>query len=574
AFVLGRDGAREEVDGLALEAVGLDRRAVQLDLMLVAAAAGDALEAAFDYSTDLFDRATVRRWARSLGELLAAAAADPGRRVRELPVLTAPERAQILVEWNDTARGEPRAATVHGLGAARAAEVPDAVAVEGVGDDGRPEHVSYRELVRRARGLAGEVRTAGAGPERGVAVLLDGAGDRSVGLVVALLGVLEAGSFYVPVDRELPPARREAMLAAVRPAVEVDGTGWGGVRPCRPEGWRGPGHGEWPNPSPEALAYVLFTSGSTGAPKGIAGPHRAVVRLVVRPGYASLGPDDAVLQLAPLGFDASTFEHWGPLAAGGRLVVPPPGPVSAATLERDLARHRVTCLWLTAGLFHLVSEERPGAFRPLRELLTGGDVLSPDSVRGALAAMTAGSRVIDGYGPTEGTTFTATMALAGPASVSSPVPIGRPLGGTRVHVADRRLRPVPTGAPGELLIGGAGLARGFAGRPGLTAERFVPDPFAGTAGEPGGRLYRSGDLARWGADGLLRFLGRLDAQVKVRGFRVEPEEIEGALRRCPGVREAAVLRRGDALAAFFVPAHEGEAAPDAAALRARLAEEL
>jgi amino acid adenylation domain-containing protein len=571
AFVLGREGARVEVEGLALEAVALDSRSVQLDLMLVAATAGEALEAAFDYSTDLFDRTTVRRWARSLGELLGAGAADPGRRVGELPVLAAAERAQLLVEWNDTAKGEPRAATVHGLVAARAAELPEAVAVEGVTDGGRPVVLSYGELVRRARERAPDLRAAGAGPERGVAVLLDGAGDRSAELVVTLLAVLEAGSYYVPVDRRLPPARREAMLEAVRPAVVVDGRG---VRPGRGPSGRLPSARPSPALPAEALAYVLFTSGSTGAPKGIEVPHRALVRLVDRPGYARLGPDETVLQLAPLAFDASTFEIWGPLAAGGRLVVPAPGPMVPATVERDLARHRVTCLWLTAGLFHLVAEERPGAFHPLRELLAGGDVLAPAAVRRALAAMAGGGRVIDGYGPTEGTTFTATLALADPASVPAPVPIGRPIGGTRVLLADRRLRPAPAGTPGEVLIGGPGLARGYAGRPALTAERFVPDPSAGTAGEPGGRLYRSGDLARWGADGLLRFLGRLDAQVKVRGFRVEPEEVEGALRRCPGVREAAVVRRGETLAAYFLPAGEGEAAPDAAELRARLAEEL
>jgi amino acid adenylation domain-containing protein len=418
--------------------------------------------------------------------------------------------------------------------------------------------------------------------------------ERSPELVVALLAVLEAGSFYVPLDRELPPARRAAMVAVAPPAVVVDdqgslkrpssdhalsevegsaGAGGGSRSPGQaPSEVEGPAGAAAPS-LPDSLAYVLFTSGSTGEPKAIAVPHRAVVRLVARPGYARLGPDDAVLQLAPVSFDASTFEIWGALAAGAGLVVAPPGPVAADRLAGLLARHRVTTLWLTAGLFHLVIDERPGAFAPLRQLLAGGDVLSPERVRRALRSGRSDGQLdwglIDGYGPTEGTTFTCCHSMADADAVASPVPIGRPIGGTRVHLADARLRPVPLGVPGELLIGGSGLARGYHGRPGRTAERFVPDPFSGA---PGARLYRTGDLARWGPDGALRFLGRFDAQVKVRGFRVEPEEVEGVLLDCPGVREAVVARRGDALAAWLVP--EGEERPAVAALRERLAAEL
>jgi amino acid adenylation domain-containing protein len=581
AFVLGRDGARVELGPVTLEAVALEQRAVQLDLMLVAAEAGGALAVALDYATDLFDPTTAGRWARSFGVLLAAAAANPGRRLSELPLLGRAERFQLLAEWNDTAEGRLPAETVHALVAERARRSPDAVALvaddavalvsdEAPGDAGRPRAVSYGELRRRALGLAGRLRRAGAGPERGVAVEL----ERSPELVVALLAVLEAGSFYVPLDRELPPARRAAMVAATRPVVIVDEQG-SLQRPSpgqAPSEVAGPAGAAAPS-LPDSLAYVLFTSGSTGEPKAIAVPHRAVVRLVARPGYARLGPDDAVLQLAPVSFDASTFEIWGALAAGAGLVVAPPGPVAADRLAGLLARHRVTTLWLTAGLFHLVIDERPGAFAPLRQLLAGGDVLSPERVRRALRSGRSDGRsdirLIDGYGPTEGTTFSACHAMADPDAVPSPVPIGRPIGGTRVHLADARLGPVPLGVPGELLIGGSGLARGYHGRPARTAERFVPDPFSG---EPGARLYRTGDLARWGPDGALRFLGRLDAQVKVRGFRVEPEEVEGVLLRCPGVREAVVARRGDALAAWLVP--QGEGRPAVAALRERLAAEL
>jgi acyl-coenzyme A synthetase/AMP-(fatty) acid ligase/acyl carrier protein len=259
----------------------------------------------------------------------------------------------------------------------------------------------------------------------------------------------------------------------------------------------------------------------------------------------AMGPDQTFLQLAPVAFDASTLEIWAPLLNGGRLVLFPGRRASLDEIGEAIARHGVTSLWLTAGLFHQMVDERPQALRPLRQLLAGGDVLSPAHVRGALDAL-PGITLINGYGPTENTTFTACHAVTVANPPDWTVPVGRPIGGTRVYVLDAEFRPVPEGVWGELFAGGDGVARGYLGRPELTAERFVPDP---QGPEPGGRLYRTGDLVRW-RGGLLEFLGRRDGQVKIRGYRVELGEIEAALTGHPAVREAVVVLREERLVAY------------------------
>jgi aspartate racemase len=304
------------------------------------------------------------------------------------------------------------------------------------------------------------------------------------------------------------------------------------------------------------LAYVSYTSGSTGEPKGVEATHRNVVRLV-KSDYVRFGTSETTLHLAPLSFDASTFEIWGALLNGGRLVVAPPRALSAAELGAILDAQRVTTLWLTAGLFERVVEDRIESLRPLRQLLAGGDVLSPEHVRRVREAFPE-LRLLNGYGPTEGTTFTCCHTVERTPPQRS-VPIGKPIANTRVYVLDRRLRPVPVGARGELWIAGDGLARGYRNRPQLTAERFVVHRLSPTLGE---RLYRTGDLARWLSDGTLEFFGRIDDQIKIRGFRVEPGEIEAALARHPDVSDCVVIaiRAVDGaarLAAYVV----GSAAP-------------
>ncbi|HEY0781546.1 MAG TPA: non-ribosomal peptide synthetase, partial [Thermoanaerobaculia bacterium] len=330
---------------------------------------------------------------------------------------------------------------------------------------------------------------------------------------------------------------------------------------------------------PAALAYVLYTSGSTGAPKGVEVSHRAVVRLVREVGYMSYGPGEVFLQLVPMSFDLATFEIWGPLLHGGLLALLPPGPYTLADLYSAVTRHGVTTIWLTSGIFHLAVEEGIAPLGGLRQLVAGGDVLSRPHVERALAAL-PGVDLINGYGPTENTTFSTTHRLRGglPAGEAS-VPIGRPIAASRAYVLDRSLVPLPVACIGELYVGGAGVARGYLGQPALTAERFLPDPFAeDPLGES--RLYRTGDLARWRPDGTLDFLGRIDFQVKVRGIRVEPGEVESALLGHPGVREAVVTAAAEAagghrLVAYYVPdgadgRADGPLAVTSAELRAHL----
>lgn len=317
----------------------------------------------------------------------------------------------------------------------------------------------------------------------------------------------------------------------------------------------------------------MFTSGSTGQPKGVAVPHQAIARLVFGNDYLPFNERQTFLLLAPTAFDASTLELWGPLLHGARLVVYPEEMVTFDALERVLHEHRVSCLWLTSALFNAVVDQRPKALSGVAQVMTGGEALSAGHVRRAYAAL-PGTRITNGYGPTESTTFTCTHGI--PAhwpSEANTVPIGRPIGNTTVYVLDPELEPVGLGIPGELYIGGDGLAAGYWNRPELTAERFIPHPFSPL---PGARLYRSGDLVRWRADGMLDFLGRTDHQVKLRGFRVELEEIEAALGAHPQVKQAAVLIReqdGHKQLHAYV-AYRGHPPPAAAALQTHLAGRL
>ncbi|HYH45220.1 MAG TPA: amino acid adenylation domain-containing protein, partial [Thermoanaerobaculia bacterium] len=424
--------------------------------------------------------------------------------------------------------------------------------------------------------MAHRLIALGVGP--GVAVGL--ALERSVDLVVAILATVKAGGFYVPLDLSVPQERLEllAAQAGVRIALVNDeeteillaGTG---ALILDPADWReaaGPEHRPQRRAVGANLLYVMYTSGSTGQPKGVAVTRANVLRLVWDTDYCRFAPDEVFLLLAPVAFDASTFELWGALSSGARLAVMPGGAFTLHELERAVQGHGVTTLWLTAGLFHQVVDERPAILRPLRQLLAGGDILSPEHVRRALEAA-PDCRLINGYGPTEGTTFTTCHAVERGRDLTT-VLIGRPIARTSVRVLDRYGALVPAGAPGELHAGGHGLARGYLGRPDLTAERFVPDPFGG----PGERLYRTGDLVRRRPGGEIEFLGRLDSQVKLRGFRIEPGEIEAALARHPAVREAVVLARedrpGDRRLVAWVVAEE--AAPAADELRAFLRDRL
>jgi amino acid adenylation domain-containing protein/non-ribosomal peptide synthase protein (TIGR01720 family) len=518
---------------------GLDIQSgtAKFDLFLELWETGDVLAGRIEYASDLFDSATIEWLARHYTTLLTAVVADPDRPLHELPMLDETERRLVVNDLNRTARPLPDDATVHGLFRAQAAARPSATAIVAGG-----ERLTYAELDERSDRLAAALQALGVEHESLVGVCL----PRSASLIVALLAVLKAGAAYVPLDPDYPAARLRMMLEDAECRVVIADASTAAAIPhgaaeILPVDAGHNGRPDEPHAGPRSLAYVMYTSGSTGRPKGVMIEHRSIIRLVVGVDYTTLDRDTAVLHYAPASFDAVTFEIWGPLLNGGRVVVAPPGLLSLAELGAVVAEGGVTTMWLTAGLFHRLVDDGLAALAGLRELLAGGDVLSVPHVERVLRAL-PGCRLINGYGPTEATTFTCCHAIVRHRPLGASVPIGRPIANTRVWIVDDHGAPAPVGVPGELVIGGPGLARGYWRRPELTAERFVSGWVQGVPE----RVYRTGDLTRRLADGTIEFLGRLDEQVKVRGFRIEPAEVEAVVAAHPGVREAAVVARDNA----------------------------
>jgi amino acid adenylation domain-containing protein len=547
----------------------------KFDLSLMLEESRDGLAGTIEYSTDLFDAATVRRLARSFQVLLEAAAADPAARLSDLPLLAADERRQVLGEWNDTAVDFPRGLPVHRLVEAWAAETPGAVAVAG------ETTLTYSELNGCANRLARHLRRLGVGPERVVAVLL----ERSAELATAALAVLKAGGAYLPLDPAYPADRVAFMLADAGASVVLTRAGLAASLPGAGEtavlldadagvwdGLAGESGADLDGPDveivPENLAYVIYTSGSTGRPKGVAVQHASLANLVHwhRRTYG-MTPGDRGCLLAGPSFDASVWELWSCLAAGASVLVPEDSVrLAPLRLAGWLREARVTRCFLATPLAEAVMALGGQPFPHLRTVMTGGD---------RLHALPQGAGLpfplVNHYGPTESTVVATCMPVA--AGTEADPTIGKPIQNTRVYVLDSSGQPVALGMPGELCIGGSGLARGYLNRPGLTAGKFVPDPFSG---EPGARLYRTGDLVRHLASGELAFIGRIDNQVKIRGQRIELGEIESALARHPEVRQAVVLvqadRNGDQRLVAYVLVQDEE--PVASDLRCFLRESL
>ncbi|HYW06077.1 MAG TPA: amino acid adenylation domain-containing protein, partial [Longimicrobium sp.] len=537
-FTLLDDATEPSLPGLHVAGVEAELATAKFDLALSLTAGPGGLSGVLSYRTELFRRATIQRMLGHLTRVLEQVAADADVRLSELELMGDRERRLVVEDWNRTAADYP-ALPIHRIFEEHAAATPNAVAV--VMDD---ERVSYGELNARANRLARRLARNGVGAETRVGLCL----RRDPELVVALLAVLKAGGAYVPLDAGYPDERLAWMLDDAEIAVLLTEEALRGSLPARGgmavvsvDGDRERIAGESAEnlaggAGADGLAYVMYTSGSTGTPKGVAVEHRSVARLVRGADYVELGPAEVILQAAPVSFDASTFEIWGALLNGGRLVLLPGAAPTLEELGGALIRHGVTTLWLTAGLFQAMVEERVDDLRTVRQLLTGGDVVPAHAVARVRERFPA-CRVINGYGPTENTTFTCCHTVAARWS-GGPVPIGSAIRGTRVRVLNAALRPLPDGAPGELFAGGAGVARGYLNRPALTAERFLPDPFAV---EPGARMYRTGDRVRRRADGVVDYLGRIDQQVKIRGFRIEPGEIEAVLGRERGVAACAVV---------------------------------
>ena len=555
----------------------------KFDLLVACELTAAGLRVSWEFNGDLFDAATIARLAGAFHSLLQVIAATPDAPLRELDILSVTERHQLMGPWAGESAPLPEPALVHRLFEARVHERPSAVAI--VSEE---ETLTYAELDRRANTCAAALVFAGVAVGDCVAIAV----DRHARQIVALLGILKAGAAYVPLDETWPPARlrhvlddTDARLIIVDeigrrrlhvnepdavcdvPILSVERIAEAGCSGEYIDAWRPPHAREaWD----ADLAYILYTSGSTGEPKGVAIAHRAIVRLVFSQSYADLGEGRRVLVGAPLAFDASTFEVWGPLLCGGACVLLPPGVPTPDAIRRAITREHADTAWLTAALFNTLVDESPDAFAGLRQVLTGGEALSVRHVRAFRAAHPA-CRLVNGYGPTESTTFATfhdvgrdvahevrhKVGQEGPSLAdAASIPIGRPLANTRAYVLDDEMMLVPVGIVGELYLGGDGLARGYWRKPDLTARSFVPNPFAEV---PGDRLYRTGDLVRRRADGALDFVGRADDQVKIHGHRIELGEVEQALRASAGVQAGAVVAEGRGagadrrLVAYYVP---------------------
>jgi amino acid adenylation domain-containing protein len=531
------------------------------------------LSASIRYDADLFDAAAVDRILGHFARLLEEMAADPERPLGALSLLGEAERALVLEEWSRSEAEYPTQPCIHELVEAQAARTPGAVAVVFEGAE-----LTYAELNARANRLAHHLRALGVGPDARVAIAV----ERGPEMVVGLLSILKAGGAYVPLDPAYPADRLRYMLGDSSPAallvqsslaasfasvdvptvvLDAEDAAWAVEPETNPDRAElRPGH----------LAYVIYTSGSTGRPKGVLVEHGGLVSHTVwQTGAFGIGADDTVLQRTSISFDASVWELWTTLAAGARmLLLPPAAEKDPGAIGRAIGEGGVTIAQFVPTLLQAVLGALPeGGALPCRIVFCGGEPLPASLVEEALAA--GAGEVVNLYGPTEAT-IQSTAHACGRIGDGRACSIGRPIANARVYILDARGEPVPVGVAGELYAGGAGVARGYLGRPGLTAERFVADPFSG---EAGARMYRTGDLGRWNADGTIEFRGRLDAQVKIRGFRIEPGEIEARLAEHPEVREAIVLAREDApgdrrLVAYVV----GGVEPDA--LRAHLRQSL
>ena len=535
-------------------------RVAKFDLTLFVIESEEELKVSINYNSDLFEAATMARLGDHYGTLLQSIVEDPAQPIASLGLMTEAERHQLLVEWNATDAKYPKAAGLHQLFELQAERTPGAVAV--VFDNTR---WSYRELNQRANQLAHYLRLLGTKPEELVGVCL----DRSAEMIVALLGILKAGAAYVPLDSNYPQERLSFMLKDSRARLLITHRPKLNSLPqqqcqtvCLDTDWKAISRESSENPVSVSeganAAYVIYTSGSTGTPKGVITSHQAVTRLVIHTDYVTLKPVDVVAQASNASFDAVTWEIWGALLNGARLVgISTAVLLSPKAFAAEIREKKISAMFLTTALFNQMAREFPSAFKTVEHLMFGGEAAETGCVR-AVSQRGPPRRLLNVYGPTETTTFASWHRVDQVADDATTIPIGRPIKNCQMYVLDAHLQPVPVGVEGGLYVAGEGLARGYLNHPDLTAERFIPNPFGWPSGS---RLYRTGDLARYRGDGHIEFVGRVDGQVKLRGFRIEPGEIEEALRQHSGVQEAIVLAREDPpgekrLVAYAIPLRE------------------
>jgi amino acid adenylation domain-containing protein len=528
--------------GLEVNVQTIPTSTAKFELALEIVERADKLYGSIEYSADLYDRSTVERLSRHFMRIMDGLIANSDRLLADIALLTHAETQRLLIEWNPVESEYPRDCSVHALFEDQVKRFPESVAVV-FGQ----EQLTYRELNSHANQLAHLLRQRGGGIGMRVGLYL----ERSLDMVVAVLGILKAGGTYVPLDPTYPADRIRWMMkdAAVELLVTHSDLARRLSMPDaalilldaeRAQIAALPVDDLAMPVTGDDVVYIMYTSGSTGTPKGVCIPHRAVVRLVMQDSYVTFSSEDVFLLFAPISFDASTFELWGSLLHGGRLVVFPPSLPTLAELGQVLRTYEVSTLWLTSSLFQIMVAERIDDLRGVRQLVTGGDVVPASAARRFLSEV-KGSRLINGYGPTESATFACCFVMSSPADVGETVSIGRAISHTRVYVLDDHGKLVPIGIEGEIYIGGDGLASGYLNSPDLTAERFVYP----LEDRPQERLYRTGDRARWRSDGNLEFLGRRDRQVKIRGFRIEPSEVEAALDAHDQVKAAAVVVRNE-----------------------------
>ncbi len=562
-FALSREGVQMDLGGLPLESMVLEQRMSPFDLTMQVADSGAELGAAIEYNVDLFDAATIRRMMGHFKTLLEGIVAAPERPISHLPLLTESERYQLLVEWNDTRADYPQDVCVHHLFEAQVARTPNTVAVvfsqTGHLTTRPPDHLTYDELNRRANQLAHHLQKLGVGPDTLVGICV----ERSLDMVVGLLGILKAGGAYLPLDPTYPQERLSFMLEDADISILltqvplVDHLPESRTVICLDADWETVARESRENPisgvTPENLAYVIYTSGSTGRPKGVLLEHRGLCNLVEAQTQAfGVEAGSRVLQFASFGFDASVSETFMALLTGATLYLARQETLaSVSDLHQLLSDKAITTVTLPPSVLTILSAE---GLSVLQTVISAGEACSPEVV----ARWADGRRFFNAYGPTEATVGPTMYPVEGPLDGATNVPIGRPIANTQGYLLDAHLQPVPVGVPGELHIGGVGLARGYLNRPELTAQKFILNPFAppasfdfaqdrrrGEQGGAGARLYKTGDLARYRPDGNIEFLGRIDHQVKVRGFRIELGEIGVVLRQHPAVQEAVVLARED-----------------------------
>lgn len=564
-----------EIPGLKLSVIDTENETAKFDLMLQLEEGGAQIKGMVEYNTDLFEATTIRRMVQHFENLLTAITQNIHQPISELELLSEPEK-QLLVDWNRTATDYPQEKSLVEIFEERVTCTPDATAaIFG------PARLTYFELNQRANQLAYFLQKSGVTPTSLVTIFM----ERSLEMIIATLGILKAGAVYVPLDTAYPKDRLAFMLQDTQAPVLLTQHNLRAHLPenksrvvCLDADWPEIARENGENPpiltNGQSRAYIIYTSGSTGIPKGVVVSHRAISRLVINTNYVEFRPSDRVAQASNVSFDAATWEIWGALLNGATLIgISKDEVLNPQLLARILREQQISMILLTTSLFNQVAMEISDAFSTVKTIMFGGEAADPTAVRRVLENG-APEQVLNGYGPTENTTFSTCYAALNVPKGAASLPIGKPISNSTTYILDANLKPVPVGIVGELYVGGDGVADEYFNRPELTAEKFVPDPFTRTTGA---KMYRTGDLARYAADGNIEFLGRIDHQVKIRGFRIELGEIESVIREHPALQDGMVLAREDQpgqkrLVAYIIP--KNAAIPESAELRAFLQNKL